>query len=83
MTKLHISLSIAYDAVNNKFIATYQVVSMPFISLVVTFREQEGQLIVEDDVRYANIITRVMYQPIAERFVNDGAAAIQLFIQCL
>jgi hypothetical protein len=75
---LYIRLSITNE--RNKFIAKYQVVSIPFVSLVVTFREEAGNLIVEDDLRGANLVTRVLYRPIADRFVSDGAYAIEQFM---
>lgn len=68
---------------NNKFEATYQVVSIPFVSLVVTFRESDGRLIVEDNLQDVNPLTRALYQPIADRFISDGAEAIYNFIKDL
>ena len=76
---LKISLSITHD--NNKIMATYQVVS--FISLVVTFREENGLIIVEDNLQDENVIKRTLYQPIADRFVSDGAEAIHRFMKGL
>jgi hypothetical protein len=77
---LKIRLSIKDDGAG-KFVATYQVVSMPFISLVVTFREENRRLIVGDDLQDANVVTRILYQPIADRFVSDGAYAIEKFMK--
>jgi hypothetical protein len=77
-TKFHIRLSITNE--NNKFIATYKIVSIPFISLVVTFREEDGKLIVEDNLNSVGPMTRAFYQPIADRFVSDGAEAIDCFV---
>lgn len=78
-SKLNIRLSITNN--NNKFEATYQVVSIPFVSLVVTFRESSGKMIVEDNLQDARLVKRVLYQPIADRFVSDGAEAIGRFIK--
>jgi hypothetical protein len=77
-TNLNIRLSIINK--NNVFEATYQVVKIPFVSLVVTFREDNGSLIVEDKLQDESLIKRVLYQPIADRFVSDGAEAITSFI---
>jgi hypothetical protein len=66
---------------NNRFVATYKVITVPFISLDVTFRELDGQLIVEDNLQDANPVRRILYQPIADRFVSDGADAIGRFIK--
>jgi hypothetical protein len=80
------SLNIELSIISNdhhegkRFEATYKVVSIPFVSLVVTFREENGQLIVEDDLQDARLIKRIVYQPIADRFVSDGASAVQSFI---
>ena len=60
--------------------ATYQVVSIPFIQLVVTFRERDGYLLVDDNLQDANPLTRTFYQPIADEFVCNGADAIRRFI---
>jgi len=80
-SNLNIELSITHE--NGVFIATYKVVTVPFISLVVTFREGDGQLIVEDNLKDEYLVKRVMYQPIADRFVSDGASAVQSFIKDL
>lgn len=65
---------------NGKFIATYQVVGVPFIKLVVKFYEENKYIIVEDDFQDANFITKVLYKPFADQFVNDGAEAIRSFM---
>ncbi len=80
-TKLQILLSVTYDAERKTFEVTYQVVTIPFISLVVTFREEDETLIVEDDLQDAFLIKRVIYQPIADRFVSDGADAVYRFLR--
>ncbi len=77
-TDLNIELSITNK--EGVFEATYQVVSVPFIYLVVTFREEDGNIIVEDNLKDANPITRVLYQPISDRFVSDGAYAVESFV---
>lgn len=78
-SNLKIRLSIVNN--NNVFEATYQVVSIPFVSLMVTFRELDGRLIVNDDLQNAHFVKRIVYQPIADRFVSDGAYAIEQFIE--
>jgi len=78
---LNIDLSITN--VGGVFEATYTVVKVPFVSLVVTFREVDGQLIVDDDLQDSRLIKRIMYQPIATRFVNDGAYAVEQFLKDL
>lgn len=75
---LKIRLSILQRA--GKFEATYQVVTIPFISLTVKFSEKNGSMIVEDDLQDANPATRILYQPIADRFVSDGAKAMDRFL---
>ncbi len=76
--QVRIRLSIEHNA--GVFSATYKVIALPFINLVVKFREANGQLIVEDDLQDANIVTRALYKPIADRFVSDGAQAIECFM---
>ena len=77
--KLRLSIAIQGD----KFIATYKLVSMPFVSLAVAFREEDTRLVVDDDLQSANVVTRVLYQPIADRFVSNGAAAMEQFLNKL
>lgn len=75
-SNLKIRLSIVNN--NNVFEATYKI---PFVSLVVTFRELDGRLIVNDDLQNAHFVKRIVYQPIADRFVSDGAYAIEQFMK--
>jgi hypothetical protein len=77
---VQIQIRLSIINTNGVFEATYQVVTIPFISLVVTFREEKGHLIVEDNLKNTNFVTRILYQPIANRFVSDGAEAIDSFI---
>jgi hypothetical protein len=56
------------------FVATY---TFLFVSLTVTFREVGGKLVVDSDC------SNIIYKPIADRFVRDGAAAMAGFMNDL
>jgi hypothetical protein len=73
-----IDLSIIQN--NGQFIATYQVVGLPFIKLVVKFYEENRCLVVEDEFQNGSLITQLFYKPLADQFVKDGAEAIRSFM---